>query len=151
MGVMGKSRSKSQRPLRRKPSGGYQVFVSHATADKWLAKTLCEKIEHTGATTFRDDRDIDGGDDIPDRIRGEIKRSKEMVVLLTPASLNRAWVLLEVGAAWVTRRQYRIVAVLCHVTIDMIPDMLASKKATSLNEFDDYLEALTRRMHRSRR
>lgn len=47
----------------------YSVFVSHATADKWLAKTLCEKIEETGAATFRDDRDIDGGDDIPDRIR----------------------------------------------------------------------------------
>jgi hypothetical protein len=23
----------------------YQVFLSHATADKWLAKVLCEKIE----------------------------------------------------------------------------------------------------------
>jgi hypothetical protein len=38
-------------------AGGYQVFLSHATTDKWLAKTLCEKIEASGATTFRDDRD----------------------------------------------------------------------------------------------
>lgn len=57
----------------------YQVFVSHATADKWLATTLCEKIEAAGASTFRDDRDIDGGDDIPERIRTEIKRSREFV------------------------------------------------------------------------
>ncbi len=61
----------------------YQVFVSHATTDKWLATTLCEKIEAAGAATFRDDRDIDGGDDIPERIRSEIKRSRELVVLLT--------------------------------------------------------------------
>ena len=148
---MAKSRGKGQRPSRRKARGGYQVFVSHATADKWLAKTLCEKIEQTGATTFRDDRDIDGGDDIPERIRREIKRSKEMVVLLTPASVNRAWVLLEVGAAWVTRLRYRIIAVLCHVPIDTIPDMLASKKAISINEFDDYLEELTKRMPRRKR
>ena len=78
----------------------YQVFVSHATSDKWLATTLCEKIEATGAKTFRDDRDIDGGDDIPETIRIEIKRSKELVVLLTPDSADRPWVLLEVGAAW---------------------------------------------------
>ena len=36
----------------------YQVFVSHATADKWIATVVCEKIEATGATSFRDDRDI---------------------------------------------------------------------------------------------
>lgn len=148
---MAKSRGKGQRPSRRKARGDYQVFVSHATADKWLAKTLCEKIEQTGATTFRDDRDIDGGDSIPNRIRQEIKRSKEMVVLLTPASANRAWVLLEVGAAWVTRLRYRIIAVLCHVPTDTIPDMLASKRAISLNEFDNYLEELTRRMRGSKR
>ena len=71
---------------RKKP---YQVFVSHATADKWIAKILCEKIEGTGATTFRDDRDIEGGDDIPEQIRRQIKQSKEMVVLLTPASVER--------------------------------------------------------------
>ena len=81
-------------------SKAYQVFISHATADKWLAKVLCEKIEATGAITFRDDRDIQGGDDIPDEIRRRIKQSKEIVVLLTPQSVGRQWVILEVGAAW---------------------------------------------------
>src|SRR5581483_1618431 len=66
---------KSRKPSKRtKP---YQVFISHATADKWIARVLCEKIEEAGAVTFRDDRDIDGGDDIPDRIRSEIKQSRE--------------------------------------------------------------------------
>jgi hypothetical protein len=72
----------------------YQVFVSHATADKWLAKAVCEKIEAAGAATFRDDRDIRGGDDIPEEIRRQIKLSKEIVVLLTPESINRQWVTL---------------------------------------------------------
>lgn len=64
---------------------GYQVFVSHATADKWLATTLCEKLEEiAGATTFRDDRDISGGDDIPESIRQQLKASRELLVLLTP-------------------------------------------------------------------
>src|SRR5436305_12276350 len=78
----------------------YQVFVSHATADKWLARTICDKIQGTGATTFRDDRDTNGGDDIPGEIRRQLNLSKEIVVLLTPESINRQWVLLEAAAAW---------------------------------------------------
>ena len=132
-------------------TGGYQVFLSHATADKWLARTLCERIEQTGATTFRDDRDIDGGDDIPDRIRGEIIRSNEMVVLLTPESVNRPWVILEVGAAWGRRRDFRIITVLCHVEVDAIPEMLTSRKAVPINEFDEYLKELKKRVARHNR
>ena len=89
---MAKKKTKNPKP--------YKVFVSHATDDKWLATVLCEKIEAVGATTFRDDRDIDGGDDIPEQIRVEIKRSQEVVVLLTPFSVLREWVRIEVGAAW---------------------------------------------------
>ena len=55
---MAKNKASGEK-FRAKP---YQVFISHATTDKWLAKVLCEKIEATGATTFRDDRDIQGGE-----------------------------------------------------------------------------------------
>src|SRR5947208_14093572 len=97
--IAGKEKA-SKRAARPK----YQVFVSHATADKWLAKTFCEKIEAIGASTFRDDRDINGGDDIPEAIRTQIKQSRELVVLLTPESVDRPWVLIEVGAAWCRRK-----------------------------------------------
>jgi hypothetical protein len=120
--------------------------VSHASADKWLATTFCEKIEATGATTFRDDRDIQGGDDIPEQIRDEIKRSRELVVLLTPDSVNRPWVLLEVGAAWCWRKNYRIIPVLCHVTVDAIPGIIKGKKGFHMNEFDQYLKELSKRV-----
>ena len=128
----------------------YRVFVSHATADKWLATVLCEKIEETGAKTFRDDRDIDGGDDIPDAIRQQIVHCNEMVVLLTPESVNRPWVLFEVGAAWGRRRNSRIIAVLCHVQVDSIPGMIASKKAVPINQFDQYQRELKQRVSRSK-
>ena len=80
---------KGRSPTKGASQRTYQVFISHATADKWIAKVLCEKLEAVGATTFRDDRDIDGGDDIPDRLRDEIQRSQELVVLLTPRSWDR--------------------------------------------------------------
>lgn len=136
--------SKRRKKTSKRPS--YQVFVSHATADKWLATMFCEKIEEVGATTFRDDRDINGGDSIPEEIRTQIQVSRELVVLLTPESVDRPWVLLEVGAAWGRRRNYRIVPVLCHVTVDAIPDIIEGKKAFQINEFNQYLAELSRRV-----
>lgn len=124
----------------------YRVFVSHASADKWIAKVLCEKIDAVGAITFRDDRDVASGDDIPEGIRKEIIRSQEMVMLLTPESVDRPWVLLEAGAFWARRKNARIVAVLCHAEFDRIPNMIKSKKAISINEFDEYLGELRVRL-----
>ena len=124
----------------------YQVFLSHATSDKWLAKALCTRIEAAGAATFRDDRDIHGGDDIPDEIRRQIKNSREVVVLLTPDSIDRRWVTLEIGAAWGWSKKIRILMVMCHVSVDPIPDMIKNKKAISLNEFDAYLADLEQRV-----
>lgn len=138
--------AKRTRPANKTPPKPYQVFVSHATADKWIAKVICEKIEARGVTTFRDDRDIDGGDDIPDEILRQIKRSKEIVVFLTPQSENRPWINLEVGAAWALQQRIRIIPVLCHLAVDVIPDMLKRKKAIPLNDFDNYLNELTTRV-----
>jgi hypothetical protein len=135
---MAKKRSTKSKP--------YQVFVSHATTDKWLATSICEKIEAVGALTFRDDRDIDGGDDIPETIRTEIKRSRELVVLLTPNSVTRPWVLLEVGAAWGWSKSMRITAIMCHVDVDPIPGILKSKKAININECSDFLAELKARV-----
>lgn len=124
----------------------YQVFVSHATADKWIAKTICEKIEERGATTFRDDRDIQGGDSIPDEIRDQLRRSHEVAVLLTPASFDRPWVLLEVGAAWVLKPDKRIVPIRYHIEVDRVPEMLKDRKSIALNDFDRYLAELQDRV-----
>ena len=71
-----------------------------------------------------------------------------MVVLLTPESAGRPWVLFEVGAAWGRRQDYRITVVLCHANVDVIPDMIRSKKAVSINEVDELLRELRRRVGR---
>lgn len=152
MAKKSKRKSKRQDGRSQKPkSKRYSVFVSHATADKWIATILCEKIEEAGADTFRDDRDIAGGDDIPEEIRRQIVRSNELVVLLTPESVDRPWVLLEVGAAWGRRRNARIVAVLCHVEVDTIPDVITSKKAVPINDLDAYFKELKRRVDKHKR
>jgi hypothetical protein len=141
--------TKMSRRARAQGRGNYQVFVSHATADKWLAMRICEKIQEVGGSTFRDDRDINGGDDIPEEIRQQIKHSQEMVVLLTPESVGREWVLLEVGAAWGWRKNFRIVAILDHVDINPIPEIIKSKKAISINDLDNYLSEISTRVKKA--
>jgi hypothetical protein len=143
---MAKKKSNAKKDTRKVAGKPYQVFVSHATADKWLARVVCEKIEEAGASTFRDDRDIDGGDDIPEEIRRQIKQSREIVVLLTPDSVDRQWVILEVGAAWGWSKRMRIIILMNHVSVDPIPDMIKNKKAISLNELDHYLSELMQRI-----
>ena len=122
----------------------YLVFVSHATHDKWIATVLCEKIEDTGAVTFRDDRDIEGGEKIPSVIKEKINSCNDFVVLLTPESIKRQWVLIEIGMACATNR--RIVPLMYHVEAGQIPDIIKDDKGLTLNELDRYLSEVTKRV-----
>lgn len=65
---------------------------------------------------------------------------------MTPESIDRQWVTLEIGAAWGWSKRIRILMVMCHVSVDPIPDMIKNKKAISLNEFDDYVVDLKQRV-----
>jgi hypothetical protein len=69
-------------------------------------------------------------------------------VLLTPESIERQWVMLEIGAAWGWSSRMRIVIVMYYVSVDTIPDMIKSDKAFRLNEIDDYLRELSGRVRR---
>ncbi len=140
------AKTSTKKPGRRP----YQVFISHATTDKWIARVICEKIEALGVKTFRDDRDITGGDSIPDAIRSEIKNSNDVLVLLTPQSIARQWVMVEVGAAWGSSKRRRLVPVVYHVAFSEIPAIIQMTKAYLLNDFDQYLDDLRLRLAKER-
>lgn len=143
---MGQKKSKKTTARRRKP-GVYRVFLSHATYDKWIARVLCEKIEALGATVFRDDRDIEGGNDIPDSIREAIRAADEVVVLLTPESIQRQWVLIEIGVAFGLQR--RIVPLFCHIDPESTPDIIRDARGFGIDELDRYLVDVGKRMEKS--
>lgn len=132
------------RPARKSPEADeqYRVFISHATHDKWIAEILCEKIEAVSddITTFRDDRDIDGGESIPERIKDEIRTCNEFVVLLTPESIQRQWVIVEIGMAVIIDRL--VVPLMYHVRGSEIPEIIRDQKGYHLNELDRYLAGL---------
>ena len=122
------------------PADDYVVFVSHASYDKWIAQVICEKIESLGVKTWRDDRDIDGGDKIPEKIKQAIASCSELAVLLTPQSIDRPWILVEIGAAW--GQDKRIVPLFYHVETERVPDVVRENRGFHLNEIDQYLSDL---------
>jgi hypothetical protein len=134
-------------PARRpKP---YRVFISHATADKEIARMIGDRIDTIpGTATFRDDRDIGGGESIPGAIRAAIRRCDQLLVLMTPTSITRPWVLLEIGMAYGQRKL--IVPICYNAGADAI-DLLAMMRAYPLDDLESYLNDLRRRVKRSKR
>lgn len=139
---MGKKKASSRAPAGIVPPKPV-VFVSHATYDKWIARVICEKVENLGIKTFRDDRDIEGGDSIPDVIKQNLRECRELLVLLTPQSLNREWVLLEIGMADILGK--RIIPILYHVDLEQIPGILSDRRTYHLSDLDAYLIELEQR------
>lgn len=129
----------------------WRVFVSHGWADRWVAEQLAWRIRNDcGADVFVDVFDIEKGDDFETRIFSELRRCQELVVLLTPWSLDRNWVWVEIGAA--RALELRIVPVLYKVSLDDIErerggkTFLGGKNIVEINEIDDYLLELARRI-----
>lgn len=136
----------------RKPKSAYLVFISHSARDQWVARQMALAIEGKGrpyrVKSFLDEKDVESGDHIHESIRESIRDCDEFMVLLTRRSASRAWVLIEMGAAWVLRK--RVVAVMEDVTPEELPDIMFPYKAVDINSFDEYVTEIMRRAKRKR-
>jgi hypothetical protein len=137
------------RKVSQKLASPFLVFVSHATADKWIACRICDAFDAIpGVETFRDDRDIEGGENIPQVIGKKLAEANMLVVLLTPNSYQRQWVLIEIGAFWGKMEGQTILPVTYVVKDDQVPEMLKQHKYVSLNDIDQFVTQLKSRLER---
>lgn len=123
------------------------MFLSHAHKDRWIAKQCAGLIEEAGSPhvhVFFDEKDIEGGQSIPDSVRSGIEKCDEFVVLLSRYSKDRPWVLIEMVAAWGLRKP--IIAIVDKVGPKEMPDILSPFKAIDLNDFDQYVDQFLKRM-----
>lgn len=122
------------------------VFISHSSRDTWVAKQIAREIIASGAIPFLDEADIDVGDDFEERILAALAKADELVVLLTPWSLERPYVLAEIAVAW--GRRIRIIPLLLGVTAGELrtkqgfPPFLAERNMLHLNDIEVYLRQL---------
>ena len=87
-----------ERPL--KSQWGFDLFISYASSDGALVTELKDDLERQGLKCFMAEKDIRVASEWQDTVREALRVSKQILILLTPRSLNRPWVLMETGAAW---------------------------------------------------
>jgi hypothetical protein len=130
---------------------GYRVFLSHSHKDRWIAKQCARLIEEAGqprVEVFFDEKDIEGGQSIPDSVRTGIEKCDEFVVLLSRYSKDSPWVLIEMGAAWGLRKP--IIAIIDKIGPKEMPDIVSPYKAIDLNDFDQYITQFLKRTKAAR-
>jgi nucleoside 2-deoxyribosyltransferase len=131
----------------RRRREAYRVFISHSHKDRWIARQVVKLIEEAGGGrihAFLDERDIEGGEPIAERVLKEIRKCNEFMVLLSQNSKDRPWVLIEIGVA--CGRGKPIIAILNDVTPKEMPEIMYPYKAIDLNDFDQYLDQVRKRM-----
>ena len=128
------------------------VFVSHAGSDTWVARQIAEHLKAVGAKPFLDEAHIAIGEDFEEEILAALEKASELLVLLTPWSLQRPYVWAEIGAAWVKR--IPIVGVLHGLTPESLnaqagtPVLLKKRNLLDINELDRYFKELKTRIQK---
>lgn len=77
----------------------FDIFISHASEDLSLAKTLKKFLEEnfTNSNVFVSSMEIKGGSIPYEEIRNALRSSKAIISLVTPNSINNKWVNFESG------------------------------------------------------
>jgi hypothetical protein len=128
----------------------YRLFFSHGSEDTFIVeKFLKPKVDGSGAHVFLDAGQLKYGDDFRQKIFDELSQADELLVLLTPSSIRRAWVIAEIGATIV--RGKRIVAIRYGPTESELQELgvlslLGTKTLLRIDDFDEYVTQLTRRV-----
>lgn len=87
-------------------------------------------LENKDFKCFLAEADLNIGKRWMDSIHSAIKGSKIVIVLLTPRSIDRPWVLIETGAAWALDKP--LVPVLKFIEADKIVDPLREYQARTI-------------------
>ena len=91
------------------------------------ADELQKDLENNGLNCFMAEKDIQVATEWQDSIRSALIGSKRILVLLTPRSINRPWVLMETGAAWALGKA--LIPALSHIDANELLDPLRRYQA----------------------
>ena len=105
----------------------FDVFISYATGDSAIATELRSDLEGKGLQCFMAEKDIQVATQWQDSIRAALIGSKRILVVLTPRSINRPWVLMETGAAWALGKP--LIPALSHVAPNELLDPIRRYQA----------------------
>ncbi len=75
------------------------IFISHATVDDDFVRELRIKLELLDLSVWVDSRNLRGGDQLKPEIEQAIRDAGQVIVVLSPQTINSAWVRKEIQLA----------------------------------------------------
>jgi hypothetical protein len=70
----------------------FEVFISYGHDDAAWVRTLAENLERGGVRTFFDEWEVGPGDVLVHRLEDGLRNSRNGIVVVSPASVQRPWV-----------------------------------------------------------
>jgi hypothetical protein len=125
-----------------------KVFLSHSSADKWLARRIADDIAGLGAQTFLDEKDIVTGESIDAAIQAHLSECADFLILLSPASIKSEWVLIELGGALALKKN--VIPVLLYLGANDIPKPISKVKGRDIADIEKYYAELKTRLPKKR-
>ena len=93
------------------------IFISHASADDDFVKALRVALEESRRPVWVDSRNLRGGDKLAPEIETAIAQARQVIVVLSPNTINSPWVRREIQHALQVEKQrkddgYRVIPLL---------------------------------------
>ena len=115
------------------------AFLCHATEDKEVARPLAEELQRNGIDTFYDKWEIGLGDSLRQKVEEGIGDCTHFIVLLTPISIQKPWVNVEIDAGFIRNLEgkCKFIPLRCGLDVDMLPPLLKGKHSPALDGSHD--------------
>jgi TIR domain len=125
------------------------VFLCHAHEDKPTARRLAESFRAEGIEVFFDEWEIGAGDSLRQKIDQGLERCTHFVALLSPVSIQKAWVKTEMDAGFILRLQGRCRFIPLRLDLDVaaLPPTLCGLLSPALTDSREDLKRLIHDIH----
>ena len=101
-----------------------QVYISHASQDRALAKELAKRLSQAGLDVWNPYDEIYPGDNRAKLIGQALEDSDLMLVLITPGAFDSEWLRSEIEYALTSKHyQDRLISVLVGTTFEAIREV----------------------------
>lgn len=121
----------------------YKIFISYAASDSHLARRIARQIEKVGAEAWLDSFAVKEGPDFKVKIQDQLRRSDEVIAILSEHSAQSQWINFEIGAALALGK--RVTPIMDRIKAEDLPPVLRSIHGVDIGSVDRYLEELSRR------
>lgn len=133
----------------KQPDTPPRVFLSYGWEDRTLAQAIAKSLQASGIDTWWAEWEIGAGDSLRQKIDEGIANCTHFIVLLTPTSIEKAWVNQEMDAGLVRklREQAMFIPLRHKLAPDALPPLLSGMLSPEVNEGATDLRDLVNDIH----